>query len=163
MKIPLVLLAGIALVLSVSAGRAGELPEAPGMGLVQAPPPPAVQKRPLLERISLVDYGLFAGVIATHAGDWATSEQCLRTTQEQEKAGFIGLCHESLLPNALVESKVGLGAYEAGTAGLEIYSQYLLTKYHHGRIARIAQLANIGGTAYVVAHNYHTTEIAAHP
>jgi hypothetical protein len=58
---------------------------------------------------------------------------------------------------------VGLAAYETTTAGLEIYSQYLLTKYHHRRIARIAQFANIAGTAYVVAHNYQTIQVAAHP
>jgi len=117
----------------------------------------------LLERISPVDYSLFAGVLATHAGDWASSEQCLRTSQEQEKEGLVGMCHEGLLPTALVESRVGMGAYEATTAGLEIYAQHLLTKHHHGRIARFAQLANIGGTAYVVAHNYHTIKIAEHP
>jgi hypothetical protein len=48
-------------------------------------------------------------------------------------------------------------------AGLEVYSQYVLAKHHHGRIARIAQLANIAGTAYVVAHNYHTIHLAVHP
>jgi hypothetical protein len=102
-------------------------------------------------------------VIATHAADWASTEQCLRTSQQQEKAGLVGLCHEGLLPSALAESKAGLGAYEATTAALEVYSQYLVTKHHHQRIARIAQLANIGATAYVVAHNYHTIQAATRP
>jgi hypothetical protein len=164
MKRSLVVFATTALVLSTSAGFCSELPEAPPLGLVQSAPPAAPQKRPpLFKRISLVDYSLFTGVIATHAGDWATSEQCLRTSREQEKEGLVGLCHEALLPTALVESKGGMAAYEATTAGLEIYAQYLLTKHHHGRIARFAQLANIGGTAYIVAHNYHTVQLAAHP
>jgi hypothetical protein len=164
MKRSLALLAGLALVLSTSAGLAEELPATPGTGLLQPSIPVTAQNRPpLLKRISWTDYSLYSGVIATHAADWATTEQCLRTSQEQVKAGLVGLCHEGLLPTALAESKVGLGAYEATTAGLEIYSQYLLTKHHHGRIARIAQLANIGATAYVVAHNYHTIQVAAHP
>lgn len=116
----------------------------------------------MFQRISVIDYSLFAGVIATHAGDWITSERCLSTSQKQEKEGLVGVCHEALLPTALVESKGGMAAYEAATAGLEIYAQYLLTKRHHGRIARIAQLANIGGTAYVVVHNYQTVQAAAH-
>jgi len=161
MKRSLVVLAALALFLSTSAGFAADLPESPGMGLVQPSLSLTAQNRPPLQkRISWIDYSLYAGVIATHAADWATTEQCLRTSREQEAAGFVGRCHEGLLPTALVESKVGLGAYEATTAGLEIYSQYLLTKHHHGRIARLAQLANIGGTAYVVAHNYHTIHVA---
>lgn len=163
MKNSLIRFAGLALVLSTSAGFAGELPASPEMAFVQPSRVAAQERAPLLKGISWVDYALYGGVIATHAADWATTEQCLRTSQEQEKAGFVGLCHEALLPTALVESKVGLGAYEATTAGLEIYSQYLLTRHHYGRIARIAQLANIGGTAYVVAHNYNAIQVAAHP
>jgi hypothetical protein len=163
MKRSVVLLTGLAFVLSTSEGFAEELPASPEMVVLQ-PPPVTTQKPQLpLRRIPWVDYSLYGGVLATHAADWASTEQCLRTSQEQEKEGFAGLCREALLPAALVESKVGLGAYEATTAGLEIYSQYLLTKRHHGRMARIAQLANIGGTAYVVAHNYHAIQLAAHP
>ena len=161
MKRSLALLAGLALVFSTSTGFAEELPEAPRMGLVRPSVRVPVRNHPLPQkRNAWVEYSLYSGLIATHAADWASTEQCLRTTQEQEKAGFVGLCHEGVLPNALAESKVGLGAYEAATAGLEVYSQYLLTKHHHGRIARIAQLANIGSTAYVVAHNYHTIQAA---
>jgi hypothetical protein len=164
MKRSFVLLAALALFLSTSAGFAGDLPESPGMGLVQPSLSLTPQNRPpLRERISWIDYSLYGGVIAAHAADWATTEQCLRTSQEQEAAGFVGRCHEGLLPTALVESKVGLAAYEATTAGLEIYSQYLLTRHHHGRIAHIAQLANVGATAYVVAHNYHTIHVATNP
>jgi hypothetical protein len=164
MKRSLVLLAGLALFLSTSAGFAADLPESPAMGFVQPSLSLAAQNPPPLRKgISWMNYSLYGGVIATHAADWATTEQCLRTSQEQEAAGFVGRCHEGLLPTALVESKVGLAAYEATTAGVEIYAQYLLTKHHHGRIARIAQLANIGGTAYVVAHNYHTIHVATQP
>jgi hypothetical protein len=163
MKRSIAFLAGIALVLP-SAGFAGDLPETPGMGIVQTSTTASLAKRPpLLRRISWVDSSLFAGVVATHAADWASTEQCLRTSQEQEKAGFAGMCREALLPTALVESKIGFGAYEAATAGLEIYSQRLLTKHHQGTIARIAQLANIGATAYVVVHNYGTIRAPAHP
>jgi hypothetical protein len=160
----LALLAGLALFLSMSKGFAEGLPESPQMELVQPSVPVTARNRPLPQkRISRIDYSLYSGVIATHAADWASTQQCLRTSQEQERAGLVGLCHEGLLPTVLAESKVGLGAYEATTAGLEVYSQYLLTKHHHQRIARIAQLANIGVTAYVVTHNYHTIRVAANP
>ena len=129
MKRSLALLAGLALVFSTSTGFAEELPESPRMGLAQPSVRVAARNRPLpKKRTSWIDNSLFGGLIATHAADWASTEQCLRTSQEQEKAGFVGLCHEGLLPTALVESKVGLGAYEATTAGLEVYSQYVLTK-----------------------------------
>jgi hypothetical protein len=158
-----VLLTGVALVLSTSAGFAGELPEAPEMAQVRGLPE-TPQRPPLLfERNPWVEESLYVGVIATHAGDWASTEQCLRVTDEQERAGFVGRCHEVVLPAALVGSKVGLGAYEAFTAGAEIYLQYLLTEHHHRGMARIAQFANIGGTAYTVAHNYSAVHAAAHP
>ncbi len=164
MKRSLVVLVVIALVLSTSAGFSRELPEAPSMGLVEEAPAAAAQTRPsLFKRIPVIDSSLFAGVVATHAGDWASTQQCLRISQEQEKQGLIGVCHESFLPDALVESKLGMGAYEATTAGLEIYAQHILTKYNRRRVGRIAQLANIGGTAYVVVHNYRTIQMAAHP
>jgi hypothetical protein len=163
MKRSLTLLAGLTSILSPSVGFAGALPAAPDMAFVQSTPVTAQKPLRLFERIPWIDYSLYSGVIATHAGDWASTEQCLRTSQEQEKLGYVGLCHEAVLPNALVESKVSLGAYEATTAGLEIYSQRLLTKHNHGRMARIAQLANIAGTAYVVAHNYRTIQAAANP
>jgi hypothetical protein len=163
MKRSLALLAALVLVLLTSPGFAEELPGSPPMGLVRPTVRVTARNRPLPQkRITWIEYSLYSSLIAAHVGDWASTEQCLRTSQEQEKAGFVGLCHEGVLPNALAESKVGLGAYEAATAGVEIYSQYLLTKHHHGRIARIAQLANIGCTAYVVAHNYHTIHTAAH-
>lgn len=165
MKRFLALLAVLALVLSTSImGFAEELPESPRMGLEPPTLGVTARSRPQpLERRGWIDYSLYSGLIATHAADWASTEQCLRTSQEQEKAGFVGLCHEGFLPNALAESKVGLGAYEAATAGLEIYSQYLLTKHHHRCFARIAQLVNIGSTAYVVTHNYHTIRAATNP
>ena len=90
------------------------MPETAEIGPVLTPTPAAVANRsPLLKRISWIDYSLFAGVVTTHAADWATTEQCSRTSQEQEKAGFVGLCREAFLPTALVESKVGFGAYQA--------------------------------------------------
>jgi hypothetical protein len=163
MKRSLFLLAGLALVLSASAGFAADLPAAPEMSFLQQLQPAAQRPPSLLQRIPWVEYSLYSGVVVTHAADWASTEQCSRVSHEQEQAGFVGLCHEGLLPTAVVESKVGLAAYETATAGLEIYSQYLLTKHHHKRIARIAQFANIAATAYVVAHNYNTLEVAAHP
>ena len=132
------------------------------MGLVQPSVRVTARNRPLPQkRVAWTEYSLYSGVFATHAADWASTQQCLRTSREQEKAGLVGVCHEGLLPNALAESKVGLGAYEAATAGLEVYSQYLLTKHHHRSLARIAQLINIGATSYVVEHNYQTIRAAA--
>jgi hypothetical protein len=162
MKGPLVLLAFLALVPSKC--FSAELPEAPPIGIIRVTPssqPPV--KRPFYERISVVDLTLYTAVIATHIGDWASTQECLRISREQESEGFVATCHEALLPSALVESKVGLGAYEASTAGLEIYAQHFLTERGHKHFARFAQLVNIGGTAYVVLHNYHNDRVAAHP
>jgi hypothetical protein len=153
----------LALVLSTSAGISADLPETPGMGLVA---PSALTsggaRQPIVRPPSLVDYSLVTSLVAAHAADWITTEKCLRTSEAQVRAGHSGICHEALLPNALVENKAGFAAYEATTAGAEIYTQYLLEKHHHRRIARLAQVANIAGTAYVVAHNYHTVKVASH-
>jgi hypothetical protein len=158
-----VVFAWIALVLSTAVGFAGEMPEEPGMGLTTSSSAPAVQKEPtFLHSITVAEYSLWGSLVASHAADWMTTEKCLHTSQERESAGFVGTCHEAFLPNALVENKVGFGFYEAATAAAEIRAQYLLKKHHHGRIAFLAQVANVAGTAYVVAHNYRAVDAAAH-
>jgi hypothetical protein len=160
MKKLFVVLALTALVLSISA-RGADLPETPGMGWV-APPTVSHVRSPIVRPPSLIDYSLVMSLVASHAADYITTEKCLRTSQVQERAGYPGVCHEALLPNALIENKPAFAAYEATTAGAEIYAQYLMEKHHHRRIARLAQLANIAGTTYVVAHNYHNVEVASH-
>lgn len=144
-----------------SIALAGEIPDAPGIGTTKSPPAIAPMRPGLLQR-HWVDYSLWASVVGVHTADWMTTEKCLHVSQVQEAAGYAGICHEAFLPQALVENKAGFAAYEAATAGAEIYGQYLLEKHHHVRIARIAQLANIVASAFVVAHNYHTAETAAH-
>jgi hypothetical protein len=94
----------------------------------------------------LVDWSLAGSVYASHAGDWTSTEECIRRPYYQ--------CHEAQLPNALVHNKVGFAAYEFGTASLEVYGQYWLTKHGHRTVARIAQTVNVGVTVGVDAHNY---------
>lgn len=147
--------------LAASAAFAAEMPDAPEAGVPKSPPSIAPIRSGMLDR-PWVDYTLWASVVGVHAADYITTEKCVHTSQVQEAAGYAGICHEALLPDALVENKAGFAAYEAATAGAEIYLQVLLEKHHHARIARIAQLANVVGSAFVVAHNYHNAEVASH-
>jgi hypothetical protein len=88
MKRSLALLAGLALALSTSTGFAEELPESPRVGSAQPSVQVVVRNRPLQKkRISWIENSLYGGVIATHAADWASTQQCLRTSQEQEQSG----------------------------------------------------------------------------
>jgi hypothetical protein len=146
--------------LATSVAFAGEMPDAPGLGVSKSAPATAPMRRGLFDR-PWVDYTLWASVVGVHTADYITTEKCVHTSQVQEAAGYPGICHEALLPDALVENKAGFAAYEAVTAGAEIYAQILLEKHHHVRIARIAQLANIVGSAFIVAHNYHNAEVAS--
>jgi hypothetical protein len=93
-----------------------------------------------------LDLTLAGGVLGSHAGDWASTEECLRRPYAQ--------CHEAQLPNALVHNKVGFAAYELSTASLEVLAQYELTKHGHRKLARLAQSLNVGYTTEVVIHNY---------
>jgi hypothetical protein len=153
---------GIAMSFWASTALAGEMPDAPEKSEITKSPPAIRPMRPGLLQRSWVDYSLWVSVVGVHTADWITTEKCVHVSQVQEAAGYLGICHESFLPQDLVENKAGFAAYEAATAGAEIYAQYLLEKHHHVRIARVAQLANIVASGFVVAHNYHAAETAAH-
>lgn len=98
------------------------------------------------EQVRPLDLGLAVSVYASHAGDWASTEECTRRPYAQ--------CHEAQLPNALVHNKVGFAAYEFTTASLEVFAQYELTRHGHRKLARVFQAVNVGVTVGVVAHNY---------
>jgi hypothetical protein len=92
-----------------------------------------------------VDWSISATLVATHIGDYLSTRQALKVPTR---------AREAVLPENLVRSQVGFAAYEAATAGLEIYAQYELTRHGHRRIARCAQLVNIGFTVRTVESNY---------
>jgi hypothetical protein len=92
------------------------------------------------------DYALAAGVFVARAGDWASTEECLRRPYAQ--------CHEVELPNALVHSKAGFAAFSFGVSAASFVFQYELTKHGHRTIARVFTAAHIGMTSATVIHNY---------
>jgi hypothetical protein len=97
----------------------------------------------------VVDWSLAGSVVATHLIDFTSTETCISTL----------VCHEAILPNALVHSKPAFMAYELGTASLEILAQYELSRHGHRTIARIAQAVNISLTARTVEHNYQQASL----
>jgi hypothetical protein len=92
------------------------------------------------------DYALAAGVFVARAGDWASTEECLRRPYAQ--------CHEVELPNALVHSKAGFAAFSFGVSAASFVFQYELTKHGHRTIARVFTAAHIGMASATVIHNY---------
>jgi hypothetical protein len=94
---------------------------------------------------SKTELALDFGVIASHALDWSSTEQCARRPYKQ--------CHESELPEALVHSKIGLAAFEGAEAAVEIWGQHKLERKHR-KLAYIAQSVNIGFLLKTDVHNY---------
>jgi hypothetical protein len=97
----------------------------------------------------VVDWSLAGSVVATHLIDFTSTETCISTK----------VCREVILPNSLVHSKPAFMAYELGTASLEVFAQWELTRHGHRRIARIAQAVNISLTARTVEHNYQQASV----
>jgi hypothetical protein len=90
------------------------------------------------------DWSISAALFATHTADYLSTEQCVHGVR----------CHESTLPQALVHRDGLFAAYEFGTASLEVYGAYRLTRMGHPKLARIVQAVNVSYTAKIVAHNY---------
>jgi hypothetical protein len=59
------------------------------------------------------------------------------------------------LPTALVKSKVGFAAFEAGVSWLRILVQYEMTQHGHRRLARLGQGIDVASIGYAVMNNYH--------
>jgi hypothetical protein len=91
-----------------------------------------------------VDWSLAGSVVVARALDWTSTEECLRRSW----------CHEAELPTALVKSKVGFAAFEAGTTGLSIPAQYEMNRRGHRRLARLRPGVDVGSIGYAVMHNY---------
>lgn len=117
------------LMLCVVAGRAESLPNAP------------VARSHVF---GVTDYGIAAGLLASHVADYTSTEACIHSST----------CHEAILPNRLVHDRPAFLAYELGTAGVETFAAYELSKRGHRRLARIVQAVNVAGTALTVTHNY---------
>lgn len=103
--------------------------------------PNAPKPKPVFSK---VDWTISADLLATHVGDYLSTEQCIHGTR----------CHEGILPEGLVHNKSAFAAYEFATAGLEVFGAYELTKHGHRRMAEAAQLVNIGFTVRTVTDNY---------
>jgi hypothetical protein len=59
---------------------------------------------------------------ASRALEWTSTEESLRRLWQR---------HEAELPTALVQSKVGFAAFEAGLSGLSILAEYEMTRHGH--------------------------------
>ena len=127
----------ILLFISPIAARASELPMVPTAQHV----------------FRTADWTISAALVSTHVGDYLSTEQALRVPAR---------AHEAVLPESLVRSHVGLAAYEAGTASLEILAYREMLKRHHRRLAMLAQSVNIGLTARTVDHNYELNWLTPH-
>jgi hypothetical protein len=112
--------------------RAAELPSAPA-------PTSSIVKQHVF---GATDYALASGILAGRALDWASTQRAIN------RGG-----HEELLPGGLAKSKVGLGAFEAGMAVLEIYSAYELSRHGHRKLARTISALDITLSFAVDAHN----------
>lgn len=88
-----------------------------------------------------VDYALYAGVMASRATDFITTEQVLN------RGG-----HEDILPSGLVHSTPAFALYEFGTGAFEIYFAHKLRKTHP-LLARSILLFDISLATGVSAHN----------
>lgn len=70
--------------------------------------------------------------------------------------------HELVLPQALVDSHIALGSFEAGTVVANYWIYRELVRRGHGRLARIGQAVNLGALAGTVAFNeYNLAEYDA--
>jgi hypothetical protein len=128
-------------------GRAGHAQSAHLRGaqhIVTAPQYPGTSAAVKSPVFVAVDGSLAGSVVVARAFDWTSIEECLRRPW----------CHEAELPTALVKSKVGFAAFEAGTSGLSILSQYEMTRRGHRRLARLGPGVDVGSIGYAVMHNY---------
>jgi hypothetical protein len=94
----------------------------------------------------VVDWTLAGSIATARFLDWTSTEECGRRPY--------GQCHEANLPNALVHNAPAFALYEAGTASLEIWGQYELTKLGHRKLARTLQAVNLSYMGKIVGHNY---------
>ena len=109
--------------------------------LLPSAPVPVAVKSPAS---GAVDWSLAGSVVVAGALDWTSTEECLRRPW----------CREAELPTALVNSKVGFAAFEAGVSGLSILAQDEMTRHGHRRLARLGQSIDVASIGYTVIHNY---------
>lgn len=136
------LLAFALVFLCLTAGaHAAPLPEAPSISSSQQFTVITQRPRPVF---TATDWSISAALMATHVGDYLSTEACIHGVR----------CREVVLPQALVHRNGLFAAYEFGTASLETLAQWELSKHGHRRLLRAAQLINVGMTARTVADNY---------
>jgi hypothetical protein len=133
--LPQILLLALAMPSSIAYGEASPSPLLPS-----AP----IQAASKMSVFGAVDWSLAGSLVAARALDWTSTEECLRRPW----------CHEAELPSALVKSKVGFAAFEAGVSGFSILAEYKMTRHGHRRLARWGQGIDVGSIGYAVVHNY---------
>jgi len=131
-----------------------DIPDAPSpmthpITLQQITGIPKLQRETVAQRA--VDYSFWFGVVAVHALDWTSTQQCLRRPYTQ--------CHENQLPVALVSNKAGFALFKAGVAFAAIEGQRYLERHGHHRIAYASQSIHIG---MVLAQDVSNYRLAAH-
>ncbi len=125
------------------------MPEVHPATLQQITGIPKVQHETVAQKTA--DYSLWFGVLAVHTLDWTSTQQCLRRPAAQ--------CHETKLPVALVESKVGFAFFKAGIAFGAIEGQRYLERHGHRRLAYLGQSIHIGLVLKTDIKNY---QLSAH-
>ena len=110
------------------------------------------QEAPKPHGFGKIDWALAASEFGVRAGDWASTEQGLRTVGPKQR------WVEKELPGAIVDSKGGFAAFSFGMAGLEVLGQYELTKHGHRRLARRLSIIGITATGLTAANNYRTID-----
>lgn len=111
-----------------------------GYAIVHAPQPP--QTRP---RLHVLDWSMIGAAATLRVLDYTSTEEALAHPQYY---------HEAILPQALVKSKPGFAAFQAGTVALNYGAYRLLVRHNLRSLARASQYLYVGIMAGQVAHNY---------
>lgn len=111
---------------------------------VQQVPVPVARKKPGLH---LYDWSMIGAAGVFRGLDWATTESAMARPQ---------YFHEDILPTALVKSKPGFAAFQAGTVALDYGAYKYLVRHNLRSLARASQYMYVGVMAFQVAHNYQT-------
>lgn len=118
-------------------GSAGYMP-------VQQVPLPGAEQKP---RLHLYDWSMIGAAAILRGLDYTSTESAMARPQ---------YFHEDILPTALVKSKPGFAAFQAGTVALNYGAYRLLVRHNLRSLARASQYMYVGVMTFQVAHNYQT-------
>lgn len=164
---PLALLAPLAVsplwaqdnVLAENPGLRVEPPGLSGMGggatavafaIAPASSSAAAQPQPKLQ---LADWTLIGAASTMRVLDYTTTETCMAHPQ---------IFHEVILPDALVDNKPALAAFEASTAVANYYAYRYLVRRHHRMEARAGEAIYDAMMGTAVSINYYGIEHYLH-